>query len=270
MTRTWSVSGRRLMWGQVSGRSGRRLCGRRRGRWKPLVAAPLVGVLLAAGGCSSEGGDDSDVEDVAAASSVDPDTPVEIPVTTEDGRMLQPAGHVGIWFETEPGDPLDRLVWESQQFVGQPLELEPLGDAAWSTAGAYLPDVCDSVVVERMGQIELEKAVDRDFGPEYVLCGASGNLSDSSVRNTGFLWGLGTSAHSFIGKDGVSSLDDSGIEVLGRGGYSERVGCIAFRNSSDNSRTLFAYSYGIDPTVECSESISRYQIVQNVLGGSLV
>lgn len=155
MTRTWSVSGRRLMWGQVSGRSGRRLCGRRRGRWKPLVAAPLVGVLLAAGGCSSEGGDDSDVEDVAAASSVDPDTPVEVPVTTEDGRMLQPAGHVGIWFETEPSDPLDRLVWKSQQFVGQPLELEPLGDAARTPESVDLPNVCVPEVFDGSSQFRV-------------------------------------------------------------------------------------------------------------------
>lgn len=265
MTRTWNVSGRRMMWGQVSGRRGRP-----RGRWKPLLAAPLVGILFASNGCSSSGSGDADVEDAAPASSVDADVAVEVPVTTEDGRMLQPAGHLGIWFETEPRDPLDRLVWKSQQFVGQPLELEPLGDAAWSPAGAYLPDVCDSVVVERMRQIGLEKAVDRDFGPEYVLCGASGNLSDSSVRDAGFLWGSGTSTESFIGEDGIPSLDDSGIYVLDRGGYSEVVGCIAFRNSSDNSQTLFAYSYGIDSTAECSESIGRYQIIQNLLGGSLV
>ena len=53
--------------------------------------------------------------------------------------MLQPAGHVGIWFETEPSDPLDRLVWKSQQFVGQPLELEPLGENARTPDSVALP-----------------------------------------------------------------------------------------------------------------------------------
>ena len=213
MTRTWSVSGRRLMWGQVSGRSGRRLCGRRRGRWKPLVAAPLVGVLLAAGGCSSEGGDDSDVEDVAAASSVDPDTPVEVPVTTEDGRMLQPAGHVGIWFETEPSDPLDRLVWKSQQFVGQPLELEPLGDAARTPESVDLPNVCVPEVFDRLETLGMEKGAAPDIGLDYVVCAISGSHSDSSARHVGFLWGAASGVGPLLGDDGVISQDDSGINV---------------------------------------------------------
>ena len=270
MTRTWSVSGRRLMWGQVSGRSGRRLRGRSRGRWKPLLAAPLVGVLLAVSGCTSEDGEDSDVEDVAAASSVDQDAPVEVPVTTEDGRMLQPAGHVGIWFETEPSDPLDRLVWKSQRFVGQPLELEPLGDAAWSPAGAELPNLCSPEVEERIEEIGMSWGTGADFGPEYVLCSAFGEATDASIRNYRFLWGVGVSADSFLGQDGVPSLEESGVQVLDNGGYSERVGCIAFRGSPTASETLFAYSSKLDPTIQCPEVLRGFQVISNSIGGYLV
>ena len=270
MTRTWSVSGRRLMWGQVSGRSGRRLCGRRRGRWKPLVAAPLVGVLLAAGGCSSEGGDDSDVEDVAAASSVDPDTPVEVPVTTEDGRMLQPAGHVGIWFETEPSDPLDRLVWKSQQFVGQPLELEPLGNAAWTLESVDLPNTCAPEVFERLETLGIMRGQQPDVGPGYVLCAVSGKLSDSTARRIGFLMGAVSSADVFLREDGRLSLDDSGIQVLARGGFANEVGCIAFESSSSGSFELYSYSRKMDPSIGCEESVKGRQLLLNSIGGSYV
>ena len=270
MTRTWSVSGRRLMWGQVSGRSGRRLCGRRRGRWKPLVAAPLVGVLLAAGGCSSEGGDDSDVEDVAAASSVDQDTPVEVPVTTEDGRMLQPAGHVGIWFETEPSDPLDRLVWKSQQFVGQPMELDSLGDAARTPESADLPNVCAPEVFERLQVLGIKKGTAPDVGLGYILCAASGVASESSIRSVGFMWGSDTSPDKFLGTDGVSSLDESGIDVVVQGGFSEIAGCIAFREFDDHNLTLFSWPDSISSSADCSEALREYQIVHNSIGGYFV
>lgn len=258
------------MWDQVSGRRGRRLRGRPRGRWRPLMAAPLVGALVMVGGCSSSGGGDADVEDLAAASSVDPDASVEVPVTTEDGRMLQPAGHVGIWFETEPSDPLDRLVWKSQQFVGQPLELEPLGDAAWSSAGAELPDLCDSEVFARVETLGMKRGDQSDFGPEFKVCSAFGVGVNASIRDIGLVWGAATAADPFLGEDGVPTRDDSGIDVLDQGGYSDLVGCVAFRSVKSDGVTLFAYSDKEIPTVECDEAIAEYQIIQNSIGGYLV
>lgn len=265
MTRTWSVSGRRLMWGQVSGCRGRP-----RGRWKPLLAAPLVGILFASNGCSSSGSGDADVEDAAAASSVDADVAVEVPVTTEDGRMLQPAGHVGIWFETEPRDPLDRLVWKSQQFVGQPLELEPLGDKARTQESADLPNVCAPEVFERLEVLGIKKGTAPDVGLGYILCAASGAASESSIRSVGFMWGSDTSPDKFLGTDGVSSLDESGIGVVVQGGFSEIAGCIAFREFDDRNLTLFSWPDSLSSSADCSEALREYQIVHNSVGGYFV
>lgn len=270
MTRTWNVSGRRMMWGQVSGRSGRRLRGRRRGRWKPLLAAPLVGVLLAVSGCTSDDGEDPGVEDVAAASTVDPNILVEVPVTTEDGRMLQPAGHVGIWFETEPSDPLDRLVWKSQQFVGQPLELEPLGDAARTPESVDLPNVCVPEVFDRLETLGMEKGAAPDIGLDYVVCAISGSHSDSSARHVGFLWGAASGAGPLLGDDGVISQDDSGINVLDNGGYSVEAGCIAFGGSALEGPTIFSYSRELDPYMECDGPIRGQQLILNSIGGYYV
>ena len=265
MTRTWSVSGRRMMWGQVSGCRGRS-----RGRWKPLLAAPLVGILFASSGCSSSGSGDADVEDAAAVSSVDADVAVEVPVTTEDGRMLQPAGHLGIWFETEPRDPLDRLVWKSQEFVGQPLELEPLGDTARTPESADLPNVCAPEVFERLEVLGIKKGTAPDVGLGYILCAASGVASESSIRSVGFMWGSDTSSDKFLGADGVSSLDESGIDVVVQGGFSEIAGCIAFREFDDRNLTLFSWPDSVSSSADCSEALREYQIVHNSIGGYFV
>lgn len=254
-----------MMWGQVSGRRGRP-----RGRWKPLLAAPLVGILFVSSGCSSSGSGDADVEDAAAASSVDADAAVEVPVTTEDGRMLQPAGHVGIWFETEPRDPLDRLVWKSQQFVGQPLELEPLGDAARTPDSVDLPNVCAPEVFERLETLGLVRGVGSDVGLEYVVCAITGTKSDPAVRHIRFLWGVAMSVDPLLGEDGVTSLDESGVEVLGSGGYSVEAGCIALGRSTRGDRTIFAYSKKLDPSVECGGPIRGQQMIINSIGGNFV
>lgn len=78
------------------------------------------------------------------------------PVVTDDGRMLQPQGHEGIWFETEPDDPWGKYVWRSQKFVGDPLELPVLGESAEFGAGLKgLPDYCAPEVERRLESIGL-------------------------------------------------------------------------------------------------------------------
>ncbi|MGP5659460.1 hypothetical protein [Corynebacterium falsenii] len=82
-----------------------------------------------------------------------PDTPV----VTDDGRMLQPQGHEGIWFETEPDDPWGKYVWRSQKFVGDPLELPVLGESEMSgTKFEGLSDYCNSEVKQRLESIGFE------------------------------------------------------------------------------------------------------------------
>lgn len=235
-----------------------------------MVVPSVIGVLLATGACSSGGGGGGD--EVAATSSVmvSPDGGVGVPVTTDDGRMLQPEGHVGIWFETEPSDPLDRLVWKSQQFVGQPLDLEPLGDAARTPESVDLPNVCAPEVFERLESIGMVRGVSTDVGLEYVVCAISGAKSDAAVRHIGFLWGAATTVAPFLGGDGAISLDESGVEVLDRGGYAVEAGCIALSRPGLESPTVFAYSRKLDPSEECDGPIRGQQIIVNSIGGRFV
>lgn len=74
------------------------------------------------------------------------------PVVTDDGRMLRPEGHEGIWYETEPDGLWAKYVWRSQQFVGNPVELPPLGDSFDSSLRG-IPDYCDDSVKDRLAAI---------------------------------------------------------------------------------------------------------------------
>ena len=73
-----------------------------------------------------------------------------------DGRMLKPEGHKGVWFETEPENPWEHYVWESQKYVGDPLELPKLKGQRPNDPLEGLPDVCDEKVVERMKEVGFE------------------------------------------------------------------------------------------------------------------
>ncbi|MGV0384018.1 hypothetical protein ACUY2T_04595 [Corynebacterium sp. 22_2729] len=84
-----------------------------------------------------------------------------------DGRMLKPEGHKGVWFETEPENPWEHYVWESQKYVGDPLELPKLKGQRPNDPLEGLPDVCDEKVVERMKEVGFELHVTGDVGPMY-------------------------------------------------------------------------------------------------------
>lgn len=70
-----------------------------------------------------------------------------------DGRVLKPEGHKGVWFETEPENPWEHYVWESQKFVGDPLELPKLKGGGVKNRFAGLPNVCDRKVVDRLDEL---------------------------------------------------------------------------------------------------------------------
>lgn len=108
--------------------------------------------------------------------------------------MLQPNGHQGIWFETAPGDPLGKLVYEAQRFVGDPVELELLGDRALMPEWADMPDPCSAEVMLRMGELGLASISEETGVTVFDLsyCGAMGEYNsenyDSSIG--GVSWSI--------------------------------------------------------------------------------
>ena len=68
----------------------------------------------------------------------------------------RPAGHQGIWFETEPSDKWERYVWKSQKYVGDPIVLPPLREREVPDNYVGKPDICSDEVRERMKDIGFE------------------------------------------------------------------------------------------------------------------
>ena len=65
----------------------------------------------------------------------------------------RPEGFDGIWFEKEPYGRREHVVWESQRFVGQPVDIPKLKQGQVKGDFVGLPDICGPVVRERMAEL---------------------------------------------------------------------------------------------------------------------
>lgn len=274
MTHTWSMPGR-------SSRQHRpdRQRGRPRGRLRALLLPTLVAAVLVVGGCSGSGDAGGHGDTVLAPGGTtdpsvrplaDEDVTIERPVITDDGRMLQPAGHVGLWFETEPEDPLDHLVWVSQRYVGDPVPVKQLGEDAWSPAGAHLPDVCAPEIVQRMVDMGLDSPFDKDIGPEYVQCAVAGPAEDLKLRDIVFMWGSSESVDVISQRGAVTAPDEWGYEFLTEGGLAESLSCIALRRSFSEEGAIISHPMDISGFQGCDSARKISQTVFNSMGGNLV
>lgn len=226
-----------------------------------LVVCGYVG-----GGCSGEVAEKGS----AVTTPADRNTGIAIPVHTKDGKMLQPAGHTGLWFEREPEDPLDHLVWVSQRYVGLTIPVEPLGDRAWSPGGAHLPDVCAPAVVDRMVEMGFTEANKHDIGPEFVQCSVFEKPGGSRIGDIGFLWGSSKSIEVISKNEVIEGPDGWGNEFIVRGGLAEYFGCVAFRRSFSESGGVIAHQAGTINKASCLKAMRILQVIYNVLGGDLV
>ncbi|OFT91728.1 hypothetical protein HMPREF3098_00320 [Corynebacterium sp. HMSC28B08] len=85
------------------------------------------------------------------------------------GEGARPAGHEGLWFDSEPADPWDRYVWKSQKYIGKGGDIPKLGPGTADKAFWGLPDLCSRQMQLRM----------KDVGFEFAEVGAN----DSGLRD---------------------------------------------------------------------------------------
>ena len=127
-----------------------RICGYTTKAGVKAVVAAFMGMALASCGAIEI---DNQARREGEPGENSGESEVGTPTKGNDGRMVQPKGHEGLWFETEPADPWERYVWLSQKYVGDPVVLGQLeeGEAAPPFVGE--PDICSDSVVERMGEL---------------------------------------------------------------------------------------------------------------------
>ena len=77
---------------------------------------------------------------------------------TPAGEGARPAGHEGLWFDSEPEDPWDKYVWKSQKYIGKGGEIPKLGPGTADKAFWGLPDLCSKKMQQRMKDVGFEFA----------------------------------------------------------------------------------------------------------------
>lgn len=246
----------------------------------PCALVVLVLVLMVTA-CSSVGeragaGESSGEEEwptaAAAAPPVGEGVDEPVVVVTEDGRMIQPTGHTGLWFETEPADPLEKLVYESQRFVGHPVALEPIGERALLPQWEDMPDPCHPEVIRRMEELGFEVLERGEVGPGQVQCAMIPVVGESpmalSVR--GIIWAVDSNIEEVI-DPAVATLDlASGYELVAEGPFAEVAGCVAIDRLRDPELSLRATHTSGEKEDGCNESTASLQVIINSLGGKVV
>lgn len=74
------------------------------------------------------------------------------------GEGARPAGHEGLWFDSEPKDPWDKYVWKSQKFIGKGGDIPKLGPGTADKTFWGLPDLCSKQMQKKMKAVGFEFA----------------------------------------------------------------------------------------------------------------
>lgn len=242
--------------------------------WLPCVVVVLVMVMLVtacspADGVTGDGVDVAEVEhsgDESGDGGVAPDGVIAEPEVTDDGRMIQPAGHTGLWFETRPLDPMDYLVYKSQRFVGQPVILEPLGERAMMPQWEDMPEPCHPELDNRIAQIGLDASVSPGGGLGGAFCSVRpADTVESGLRPFEIGFAEDYRAFSQVDQDELDPLH--GYLRLGVGSTESAVGCIAIDYLQAGEYSVFSGSADSAENAKCERSVSVLQLFKNILGG---
>ncbi|MGJ0182751.1 hypothetical protein [Corynebacterium glyciniphilum] len=181
--------------------------------------------------------------------------------------MIQPAGHTGIWFETEPDDPLEKLVYESQRFVGQPVALEPIGERALLPQWEDMPDPCHPEVIRRMEELGVEVVDTGAIGAGIVACGL---MWDGGNVPTSFGFELVVTEDSSVYSGKISDDIDHPPEInlVIPSLESINVGCVAIHEKSYQGNAIVASASLVTGYGECETSVYSLQLGINAAGGN--
>lgn len=219
----------------------------------------------AAGGSAGE-----DAEEVPGGSDGEGAGEIAEPVMAGDGRMIQPEGHTGLWFETEPADPLERLVYESQRFIGQPVTLEPIGDRALLPEWEDMPDPCHPEVLRRMGELGLEIDIEVAVGPGAVLCPVFGSAGlGSEIFSEVFEWGIVEDPSLYSDPREKDLIPIHGYHRYGGGLEESVLGCAAASINIIDGYSAIATIASQHENSECQKSVMVLQLSINSLGGEV-
>ncbi|WP_139311887.1 hypothetical protein [Corynebacterium sp. CNJ-954] len=237
-----------------------------------LVLVLMVTACSSVGDEASAGRSSGEEQPNATAAAPPVGEGVDEPVVTEDGRMIQPTGHTGLWFETEPPDPLEKLVFESQRFVGHPVALEPIGERALLPQWEDMPDPCHPEVIRRMEELGFEALERGEVGPGQVQCAMVPNPSEQmiSMEVRGVIWGTQYQIEKVIPDGRLEQSNYSRYEYVDSGELAESVGCFSVKRLTKDDYSLRATHSNSGGMDECKGSEKMLQVIVNSIGGKVV
>lgn len=170
-----------------------------------------------------------------------------------------------IWFDEEPEDPLEKLVYASQQFVNKPLQLRPI-EAGEGIPPDFVgkPEICDPQAVERLALIGVRQSTSAPTYMSYRVRYCSYYIYDRG-KMTGIM-SINMPRHPFTN----AVKNDFGINLLqvGNGvGEEECVG--SFLTLYDNYLyATYTHMSDLNNTKKLCYKVSlARQIFINIQGG---
>lgn len=191
------------------------------------------------------------------------------------GNQPRPADFEGIWFEEEPEDRREHVVWKSQEFVGRPIDLPRISAEKGRGPFVGLPDICSPVVKKRMAKLGYEAGEFSDFsGHGSFSCAFADHRVPGEKRYdvTVFKWMV--PHEHLVPAEGLSKYGEpvgGSIVALRSGAVGHS--CIAQGDRGFGQVHLFVNA-GFDLTKTtredaCKGSQLHWQLLNNILGGEI-
>ncbi|KAB3523514.1 hypothetical protein GC425_00400 [Corynebacterium sp. zg254] len=169
-----------------------------------------------------------------------------------------------IWFDAEPTDPLDKLVYRSQRFIGKPLTLRTLEGEDLTEVFKGKPDLCDPQFVKRLGEIGIKPTPHLwEKTPLLLTCS---------------LWEYPEDVATYIISRNYQAGDisEAAYQKLGEGLYNlnpvfEQLCCVTTGYVAPDMFEYFAIGdMGISRREDqCQKALKIRQIFKNIQGGTL-
>lgn len=205
------------------------------------IIATLLGTVLASCGVMADDNQARPSGETLGSESVS-EGELGAPEIAEDGRMLQPRGHEGLWFETEPADPWERYVWLSQKYVGDPVHLGQLAEGEVAEGFVGEPDICSDEVVARMGEIGFKK-VQGMSEEKLFTCDFEISESDSHLFPALLTMDMFQAEPNWEPAKVSADFGPHSEEVLRRVSEEDNdLSCAALAKLGDSSHSLLIYS----------------------------
>jgi len=191
------------------------------------------------------------------------------------GNQPRPADFEGIWFEEEPEDRREHVVWKSQEFVGRPIDLPRISAEKGHGPFVGLPDICSPVVKKRMAELGYESDERFDESNQIEYGCVYTNLRAKTVDQVDTIIASFTMLdNSLQAREPESRFPlPAGTQFMEASFNQVEWSC--FLRGNEHKRSIYSFiNTGISATdrttrSRCDANVLHWQVLNNVSGGEI-